>query len=541
MTEQRDGSTAEWLERQMRDLAEQVTPSADLLSGVHARRQRIRRRRVATRSGVAVIGLGALLALGQVLLAQFDGSDAVDTFADGHTLESEPEAIDAGAEGAAGMLECLREAGYVPDLNRDGLIVLRDERLPPVSFFTEDYLDCARQVHGIAGDLRLEAEALSDAERSYAASSADAWLHPDGQRSIAPGTAEGGAGDDVANVELNGSWSSAQTSLNGPELNPLVVSFDDRLIVLFTQNRGGDVAGEIYDPRTDTATPIAASDQIWRHNPAVAWTGSELLMVGGSNGPGIDDLALAYSPTTDEWRTLTNPPSDADAWDNNISGPGFWTGDRLVLWKSAFALDPATETWHSITPMPGPPRAFPATVQVGDDIVVWGGCDATIPQCDDAGSGLLVDGAIYDVDKDAWRSMAPSPLSAGVHPIGVASDGGVLFYAGYTKPDTAGAQFARYDLTTDTWIELPDPPITARRNSAAVWTGTHLILWGGNKTGTSWHDDGAAFDPMSNTWLTLPDPPPGSARDRHAMAWIADRLYIVGGSDNKGPLTFTLG
>ncbi|MDH3683829.1 MAG: hypothetical protein OEV40_28230, partial [Acidimicrobiia bacterium] len=76
-------------------------------------------------------------------------------------------------------------------------------------------------------------------------------------------------------------------------------------MVLFPQNGGGDVAGEIYDPNTDTAVRMAHSEQVRRYNPAVAWTGSELLMIGGNNGPGIGDVALAYDPATDEWRTLT--------------------------------------------------------------------------------------------------------------------------------------------------------------------------------------------------------------------------------------------
>jgi len=92
---------------------------------------------------------------------------------------------------------------------------------------------------------------------------------------------------------------------------------------------------------------------------------------------------------------------------------------------------------------------------------------------------------------------------------------------------------------TDTWVELPDPPITPRRHSAASWTGSHPVTWGGEETGETWYGDGAAYDPTANSWVVLPEPPPGSARDRHAMAWIADRLYIVGGWRTNGPLTFT--
>jgi hypothetical protein len=135
--------------------------------------------------------------------------------------------------------------------------------------------------------------------------------------------------------------------------------------------------------------------------------------------------------------------------------------------------------------------------------------------------------------------MADSPLAPGVHPVGVLADGELLFYAGRTNPDTHGAHAGRYDPTTDTWAELPDPPILPRRYVAGAWTGTHFVLWGGEQTPQSWYDDGAAYDPTTNTWTILPEPPPGSARDRHAMAWTTDRLYITGGWQTNGPLTFT--
>lgn len=130
---------------------------------------------------------------------------------------------------------------------------------------------------------------------------------------------------------LGGDWDRAPTLLGGSELVPLLVPFDDRLFILYTQNGGREVTGEIYDPALGTVELLADSGHVWRYNPAVAWTGSELLVVGGSSGPGIHDFVLAYDPDVDEWRTLTNPPGDVDAWDNSIGGPGVWTGQELLI------------------------------------------------------------------------------------------------------------------------------------------------------------------------------------------------------------------
>ncbi|MEL6984138.1 MAG: hypothetical protein AAFO29_17060, partial [Actinomycetota bacterium] len=270
---------------------------------------------------------------------------------------------------------------------------------------------------------------------------------------------------------LDGDWGRPPTALGGSELVPLLVPFDDRLFILYTQNGGQEVAGEIYDPASGTADLIADSGHVWRYNPAVAWTGSELLIVGGSSGPAIDDLVLAYDPDTDDWRTLTNPPGDVDAWDNSIGGPGVWTGEELLIWQHGLAFNPTTDTWRTLARYPGPPRSFPASVSTDDEIIVWGGCDASIPQCDDLGEGLLTDGVVYEIETDTWRVMSSSPLAAGVHPVAVLADDAVLFYAGDTTASPSGLQTARYDPATERWTALGAPPIQPRRYATAAWTG----------------------------------------------------------------------
>ncbi len=322
---------------------------------------------------------------------------------------------------------------------------------------------------------------------------------------------------------------------------PLLVPFDDRLFVLFTQNGGSTVAGEIYDPASGTVDRLAESDHVWRYNPAVAWTGSELLVVGGSSGPAIDHMVLSYDPEAGRWRVYPNPPADVDGGETSVGGPGVWTGDELVMWQDGLAFNPATQTWRTLAPYPGPRRAFPATAWSGDEIVVWGGCDASIPQCDDLGQGLLNDGVIYNVEADAWRAMAPSPLAFGIHPVAAEADGVVLFYAGNTGTGSDEVQAARYDLATDEWAALDAPPVEPRRYAAAAWTGRHFVIWGGEGAGGVWLGDGAALDPNTGVWQLLPEPPPRSARDRHAMAWAGDHLYIVGGWETNGPITFTPG
>ena len=389
---------------------------------------------------------------------------------------------------------------------------------------------CAIALAGV-----VVAAACSTVEADPGQSSADTDQPPSSSASIAATSATDAP---VEEHYLGGEWGRSPTALGGSELVPLLVPFDDRLFILYTQNGGREIAGEIYDPASGTTDLLADSGHVWRYKPAVAWTGTELLVIGGSSGPAIDDLVLAYDPNINEWRTLKEPPGQVDAWENSIGGPGAWTGEELLLWQDGLAFNPKTETWRTMARYPGPSRSFPAAVLTGDEIIVWGGCDASIPQCDDKGEGLLQDGVIYSIEADAWRAMSPAPLAAGVHPVAAVAEDAVLFYAGDTTTNPSAVQAARYDPATEEWTVIGAPPIEPRRYAAAAWTGQHFVIWGGDMAGET-NGDGAAFDPDLDTWKLLPEPPPRSERDRHAMTWTGDHLYIVGGWASSGPITFT--
>jgi hypothetical protein len=316
-----------------------------------------------------------------------------------------------------------------------------------------------------------------------------------------------------------------------------VFVIDHRVLVIHEQNQGRSVAGETYDPSENRAQEIAASGLIWRANAAMVWTGTELLIVGGSNGPGIDHIGAAYDPATDSWRPLADPPGEIDAWDNSITGPAVWTGTEMLIPANGLAYDPVLDRWRDFTPQPGPRRTSPVAAWNGTEFIVWGGCDAAIPQCDDSEQGLLTDGFAYNPDTDTWRPLAPSPLAPGVHPTAEWTRNGLLVYAGTGDPDD-GATFARYDPYRDHWQELTDPPLVPRRYAASAYDDRAFVLWGGSAGPEREFGDGAVYDDETGTWKLLPVAPNGAARDRHAMEWVAGRLYITGGFRTLGPLLY---
>jgi hypothetical protein len=352
----------------------------------------------------------------------------------------------------------------------------------------------------------------------------------------------GSAVDEVspgASPILTGEWSRPNSTLVGSDLVPRLFAVGDEVLVVFETNGGKGVVGERYDPVTAEVARIAPSGLEWRAGAAMVWTGKELLLVGGSNGSGIEQVGAAYNPATDSWRRLPDPPGPVDAWDNAITGPAVWTGSEMLIHREGLAFDPASKKWRSIPSLPGSSRMTEVAVWTGSELIVWGGCDASIPQCDDVGAGLLTDGFAYNPAAEEWRELPPSPLVPGIHPKGVWTGTEILIYAGTASPEE-GPTAAAYNPSTDSWRPLPDPPLTPRRYATEAWTGQHFVLWGGSTLGTELeYGDGVAYHLETDRWLALPPPPLGSERDRHAMEWAGDQIYIIGGWKTNGPLLFT--
>lgn len=82
------------------------------------------------------------------------------------------------------------------------------------------------------------------------------------------------------------------------------------------------------------------------NNPVLAWTGTELVVLGYP----VDNVdtsmawAAAWNPKTERWRPLPDP-----GFRSMEGGPALWTGrEVIVLWQANRAFDPATERWRAI-------------------------------------------------------------------------------------------------------------------------------------------------------------------------------------------------
>src|SRR5437763_1034088 len=120
--------------------------------------------------------------------------------------------------------------------------------------------------------------------------------------------------------------------------------------------------GGRYDPRTDSWVATNNTNAPARRDLHTAvWTGSEMFVWGGENGP-FNEIYLntggRYNPSTDIWTniTTTNVP---EARRNHTA---VWTGSEMIVWggyngsylNSGGRYDPTSESWTATSTTDAP-------------------------------------------------------------------------------------------------------------------------------------------------------------------------------------------
>jgi hypothetical protein len=179
-------------------------------------------------------------------------------------------------------------------------------------------------------------------------------------------------------------------------------------IVVWGGEAGGDPIsglgdGAAFNPTANSWRLIAESPLSPRTSHVAAWTGDEMLIVGGF---GQRDGA-AYDPARDAWRSIPDPPVPLEAPDRYQSAGSVWTGQELIIWDISsgqiVAYTPDVDTW----------RALPSIDLTGDTGVLrWTG-DALYAFADDGSdhpSGVALGSARLN-QEGGWDSIAPADFS----------------------------------------------------------------------------------------------------------------------------------
>ena len=123
--------------------------------------------------------------------------------------------------------------------------------------------------------------------------------------------------------------------------NPAFDSLAHVLAVVWTGNRMIAIGSKLingtytqigrkYNPANNTweAISMANAPAIYA-DCAYTWTGTELLIFGGSNGSAFVNTTASYNPQANTWTTLSNTNAPTPRGDANA----VWTGNMMVIWS----------------------------------------------------------------------------------------------------------------------------------------------------------------------------------------------------------------
>jgi len=174
--------------------------------------------------------------------------------------------------------------------------------------------------------------------------------------------------------------------------------------------------GALYDPAADRWTPVTQTGApSARFHAAIAWTGSRVLVWGGTQytlssqdsvtSRYLTDGAL-YDPSKNSWTPMAAmPPLPANAVPS-----GIWSNGHLRMTYAAsltnatdYLYDPGRDVWEAAQPDPGPPKRtdapmYPTVIWTGTSWFAIGGFRAgatppnpcqNVPGCDPPGPELI--------------------------------------------------------------------------------------------------------------------------------------------------------
>jgi N-acetylneuraminic acid mutarotase len=238
-----------------------------------------------------------------------------------------------------------------------------------------------------------------------------------------------------------------------------------------------------YNPVTDSWTGTSTSNAPFARGWHTAvWTGSEMIIWGGygCGGNCLLNSGGRYDPGTDSW-TATSTTNAAEARYYHTSE---WTGSEMIVWggtnrtiylNTGGKYHPTDDSWTA-TGVPNDVlgRAGHTAVWTGSEMGVWGGVDSTFNDCNTGGR--------YDPTSDSWMatSIANAPSPRDSHTAVWTGNEMIVWGGIFCCPAIDFNDGGRYNPGTDSWVPTSTANAPEARDShTAVWTGGQMIVWGG--------------------------------------------------------------
>ncbi len=305
----------------------------------------------------------------------------------------------------------------------------------------------------------------------------------------------------------------------------------DKMIVWGGGQWGGS-DGALYDPLADkwTHSVAQASSPASRRNHSAVWTGTEMIVWGGRTSQVVHNDGARYDPASDSWIPVAGlDPQTPSPRDGHSM---VWTGSEVIVWGGSrwniagvdgARYSPATDTWYPMSASGPSARYGHTAVWTGLEMLVWGGC------VDEYGCpAVLGDGGRYDPSVDAWTPMSTVQAPAGrAGHVAAWADTELLIWGGSDGVSYLNSG-AAYAPDVDSWYPLSvSGAPSAREEAAAVWTGTEFIVWGGT-SGTD-ENTGARLAWPANTWSPMAVTGGLAPRRESIAVWTGSSVFVYGG------------
>ncbi len=194
--------------------------------------------------------------------------------------------------------------------------------------------------------------------------------------------------------------------------------------------------GGVYDPLTDTWTAMSTTNApTGRRDFTAIWTGSKMIIWGGF---GFFDTAYTftntggiYDPVTDTWAPTSVGANAPLARGKHTA---VWTGSKMIIWggtpsgisyNDGGIYDPLTDTWTATSVTNAPTARYGQTaVWTGNRMIIWGGVGGNV--------SYLNTGGLYDPVADSWAATTTvNAASVRDNQTAVMTPGSMIVWGGY--------------------------------------------------------------------------------------------------------------
>ncbi|MBI4405960.1 MAG: hypothetical protein HY537_17505 [Deltaproteobacteria bacterium] len=272
-----------------------------------------------------------------------------------------------------------------------------------------------------------------------------------------------------------------------------------------------------------------------------------LLMFGGSDYYSIKNNMALFDIRTNRWASSPVPLRLAYRAEPSM----VWTGSRVIVWggtdwSGTFAretddgmtFDPGTMTWKPMARAPFK-RSDHATVWTGERMLIWGGVTSTETKC-----YPHRDGAIYNPQKNTWgRTKVDNAPSARTNPYAGWVQGKMVIFQGMGWTKNCKTSYLKdggiFDLATSRWTPISAPPASSMDRThdevaAVFFTSNKMVV--AYDENREWPVSGRYLDVLdvpTNTWENpIPFPYPLVPNHTTGVALGQESLLLFSGTDS---------